>query len=244
MQVIYSKVLACICLLEIFKDICLTHRHSLLSPIGQYRFQHVSPSKGKRSKKRKRRDTKAEDELEASTPAPPELAAFIIVGLNSVIRRLEDLSQKSKPTNVSTEGKDKEGEAERQPSDEVDGSKELPQTQHFSVIWASHSPEKLKEHLPQLVATACLARPNLLATRVIQIPKAFDARLCQALGLPRVSCIGLLEDAPHSKPLVDLVRESVPAVEVPWLQEIQKSVYLPVKINAIETFTSIVVKKQ
>jgi ribonuclease P/MRP protein subunit POP3 len=67
--------------------------------------------------------------------------------------------------------------------------------------------------------------------------------VCQALGLPRASFIGLVEGAPHAGSLVDVIRRSVPEIEVPWLEEVKKSTYLPVKINAIKTFAS-VPKKQ
>jgi ribonuclease P/MRP protein subunit POP3 len=36
--------------------------------------------------------------------------------------------------------------------------------------------------------------------------------------------------------LVDLVRECVPEIEIPWLSEAKRADYLGVKINAIETF--------
>jgi ribonuclease P/MRP protein subunit POP3 len=52
-----------------------------------------------------------------------------------------------------------------------------------------------------------------------------------------------VEGAPHAGSLVDVIRRSVPEIEVPWLEEVKKSTYLPVKINAIKTFAS-VPKKQ
>lgn len=61
--------------------------------------------------------------------------------------------------------------------------------------------------------------------------------------MPRVSFVGLVEGAPHSKSLVDLIRKCVPEVEAPWLDEMGKEMYLPVKINAIETFVSVQKKK-
>jgi len=117
---------------------------------------------------------------------------------------------------------------------------------HFSAIFVPRSsqPENLHAHLPQLIATASLAHPELPATRLVQLPQGCEARLCEALHLPRVSLIGLLDSAPHSKSLLDVVRRCVPEIEVPWLQEAKKSVYLPVKINAIETFAPIRKKEQ
>jgi ribonuclease P/MRP protein subunit POP3 len=109
---------------------------------------------------------------------------------------------------------------------------------HFSAIFvpASSPPSIIHAHLPILIFTASFAHPNLPPTRLVTLPKGSEARLCEALGLPRVSFIGILEDAPYSTGLVDLVRESVPAIEIPWLSEIKREEYLGVKINAIETF--------
>lgn len=56
-----------------------------------------------------------------------------------------------------------------------------------------------------------------------------------ALGIPRVSCVGILKDTPTSKALVDFVRKSVPIVEVKWLEEAQQADFKETKINAIET---------
>lgn len=50
-----------------------------------------------------------------------------------------------------------------------------------------------------------------------------------------MSFLGLLDGAPHAKALVDLILESVPEIEAPWLEEVKNAAYLPVKINAIET---------
>jgi len=95
----------------------------------------------------------------------------------------------------------------------------------------------LQEHLPQLAATASRANPDLPATRLVQLPKGCDGQLCQALRLQRVSFIGLLDGAPYFQPLIDLIREHIPEIEIPWLQEATRSTYLPVKIKAVETFS-------
>lgn len=115
---------------------------------------------------------------------------------------------------------------------------------HFSAIFVCRStqPTILNDHLPQLVYTASLAHAELPATRLVALANGSDTRLCEALGIPRVSFIGILDGAPHSKPLVNLVREYVPEIEVPWLKQAKESRYLPVKINAIETFSTVVKK--
>ena len=118
--------------------------------------------------------------------------------------------------------------------------------QHFSAIFVSRSsqPPILHAHLPHLVATASLANPEVPVTRLVQLPKGCEGRLSEALSLPRVSFIGILDGAPHSKSLVDMVRECVPEIEIPWLEEVKKSVYLPVKINTVESFVPVAKKEQ
>jgi hypothetical protein len=325
---------------------------SLLSPIGQYRTTNITPSKGKRNKKRKREGKKLEgDEPPLSRPPAPEISSFVVLGLNSITRSLESLSQKSKALRsaecekndagqdprlgvesgnsnasqisqspsaardealnrgehhlkygghsiqpraskgksgksgagqtsksivwkaknevldntaqnsqspISEEQSEKRdaGQGSQSPApkardETATGPKESPAEHehvdhHFSVIFVPRSsqPPILHAHLPQLVVTASLAHPELPATRLVQLPKGCDARLSEALGLPRVSFIGILDGAPHSKSLVDLVRGCVPEIEIPWLAEAKKPVYLPVKVNAIESFAPVVAQKK
>jgi ribonuclease P/MRP protein subunit POP3 len=80
-----------------------------------------------------------------------------------------------------------------------------------------------------------MAHPDLQQTRLVQLPQGSESGLCSSLGLPRASFIGISEDTPHSKPLVDLVRDVVPTIEVSWLKEAQNAQYMPVKVNTILT---------
>ena len=171
------------------------------------------------------------------------------------MRILESSSQKSKPKNVAVEGT---GEGElldvEEMSNESDPAKKVPTDDtsypqietHLSAIFVCRSSQStiLNEHLPQLVTTASLAQPEFPATRLVELPKGSDKRLCEALGISRVSFVGILEGAPHSKSLVERVRECVPVVEIPWLREITELRYLPVKINAIGTFAPVAKKYQ
>jgi ribonuclease P/MRP protein subunit POP3 len=260
----------------------------------------VTPSKGKRTKKRKRREAKLAGEDAAprltETPAPPQIASAVVIGLNNIVRSLQSLSQQSKPQALSKEleshkddseklstssgspakrasksklvdpKKDGPSEASKSPNspalvaseqslvdNSAGNSGRVPESNspadttksnpslippHFSAIFvpAPSPPSIIHAHLPMLIFTASLAHPNLPPTRLVTLPKGSEARLCEALGLPRVSFIGILEDAPHSKGLIDQARESVPEIEIPWLSEAKKGEYLGVKINAIETF--------
>ncbi|KAJ5054461.1 uncharacterized protein L3040_000735 [Drepanopeziza brunnea f. sp. 'multigermtubi'] len=225
---------------------------SLLAPIGHHRREHVAPSKGKRAQKRKRAEEKRAGMIAESPPIPPlpEISQYVVVGLNSLTRHLEALSQKSKPQQqISNPNQDVDVEnspaAQLPPpaQGETTAKPENPaQSKHFSAIFLPTSlsihprASILSAHLPALAHTASLAHPSLPATRLVQLPVDSEARLCEALGLPRVSFIGLVEGAPHSKSVVDVVRGGVKEVEVNWLEEAGVAVYKKVRIEAVETF--------
>lgn len=204
----------------------------------------MTPSKGKRSKKRKRKELAEAKTSNAVKPPIPEISSFVRIGLNAVARDLEALARVSRPTRT----------------DEVDGPRMLEEaavlkdprndngsansSTSFSAIFVlpSTEPAILHTQLPQLIATATAANPDAPSIRLVQLPKGSSSRLSDALALPRVSFIGLVNAAPNSQALVDFIREHVPEVHVPWLQEVQTPVYLPVKINAIDTFATIAKK--
>ncbi|CAD6444907.1 9c8925b4-2850-48a5-b9be-cb44fb5fa038 [Sclerotinia trifoliorum] len=108
---------------------------------------------------------------------------------------------------------------------------------HFSAIFVTRSdqPPILNSHLPQIIATASKAHPTKPSTRLVQVPKGSETRIAAALGLPRVSFLGILDDAPNSKALIDLIRDCVEEIQIPWLDEAKKAEYLETKINSIQT---------
>ena len=225
--------------------------------MGHHRSNHITASKGKRSKKRKRQEAKnGNDDLKSTAlPPPPEISPFVVVGLNSITRILESSSQKSRPLKSlnrvtseddETEEKSKASSPRKRKTlntseNAGESTTHHPVDGHFSAIFVTRSsqPTILHAHLPQLVATASLAYPESSVTRLVQLPKGSDARVCEALGLPRVSFIGVLEGAPNSKSLVEVIRDFVPEIDIPWLQETKALKYLPVNINVIETFSSV-----
>jgi ribonuclease P/MRP protein subunit POP3 len=230
---------------------------SLLSPIGQHRANHLPRSKGKRNKKRKRQEAKKDAEqkpAEPLIPPAPEISSFVSVGLNSITRTLQESSQKPKLSSPNPSSPNHEPsalESTEPQSTTPNAFSTLPSSSpstSFSAIFVlrSSQPSILHSHLPQLIATASLpgrGSESSPSTRLVQLPRGSDERVCQALGLPRASFVGLVEGAPHTGALVDLVRRSVPEIEAPWFKEAANAAYLPVKINAIETFAS-VLKKQ
>jgi len=224
----------------------------ILSTVGQYRLNHAIRSKGKREKKRKRKEAAAETEKKDALPLPPPpaIADSMVVGLSSITRILETSSQEPRPeepTNSATVS-DPATEEPEEPvsSDTAPLRKPTQKHGHFAAIFVlrSSQPPILHAHLPMLIATASLAHPSRPPTRLVQLPKGSDARICAALGLPRVSFLGLLEEAePQARPLVELVRDCVPEIEVPWLKEARDPTYKPLKVNVIETSAPVATKK-
>ncbi|TGO84801.1 hypothetical protein BPOR_0464g00060 [Botrytis porri] len=206
---------------------------SLLSPIGAYRSNHITPSKGKRSKKRKRRDLKSENEGSSEIPSSPEISSYIITGLNSIHRMLEESSKRGFETKETLPT-----EPETRPqSKELNSSPQSPPQTHFSAIFVARSNQHpiLNSHLPQLLNTVSKAYPTKPPTRLVQLPKGSETRIAAALGIPRVSFLGILDDAPNSKALIDSIRNCVGEIEIPWLNEAKKAEFLETKINSIQT---------
>lgn len=189
---------------------------NLLGPLGQYRSQYVQLSKGKRDKKRKRKaPTTAYKDL--SPPPAPELKSYIDVGLTAVTRHLQDKAQ-----SVESNLEDKRA------------------TPSYSAIFVARSayPNALNGHLPQMVAVASESHPEQMPIRLVGLSKSYEDRLSESLGIPRVSCIGLREQAPNSKALIEFVRQHVPVIEVQWLEEARQAEHRETNINTIETFVS------
>ncbi|OTA94560.1 hypothetical protein M434DRAFT_394624 [Hypoxylon sp. CO27-5] len=201
----------------------LTFRDSLLGSLGQYRSQYTQLSKGKRDKKRKRKaPTTACKDL--SPPPVPELKSYVDVGLPAVTRHLQETA--SKAQSVESNLKDK------QP------------TPSYSAIFVARSayPNALNGHLPQMVAVYSKSHPEQMPIRLVGLSKSYEDRLSEALGIPRVSCIGLREQAPNSKALIEFVRQHVPVIEVQWLEEARQAEHRETNIKTIET--SVGSKKQ
>ena len=155
------------------------------------------------------------------------------VGFNSTTRYLESLAQKPSPSN-DTSGTLNAVEAIKtsaRPFSSPGNVKPLaavfvPRSGQLPVFYS---------HLPLLTKAASLAVPSSPATRIILLPEGAEDRLMTVLGIPRVGMVGMIDGAPNALPLIELIRQNVPDLEVPWFQEAVKAAYLPVKINAIQT---------
>ena len=213
---------------------------SLLSPIGEYRSRNVTPSKGKRAKKRKRKiDRTAQDQSTAFSDegvsekealARLEMQNHLTIGFNTTTRYLENLAKKSNPNKTEALSPMMAiGTSTRAP---LDHTNMKPLAAVF--VARSSQPPALYSHLPLLAKTASLAAPSSPSIRIISLPEGAEDRLKTILGIRRLGVVGLIDGAPSASPLLELIRHSVPEVEVPWLQEAVEGAYLAVKLKAIQ----------
>ncbi|KAF8857286.1 hypothetical protein BDZ45DRAFT_623933 [Acephala macrosclerotiorum] len=225
---------------HLFELLCST-----LKPIGQHRANHVTPlaSKGKRSQKRKRQEAKSKTssnsdvEIQETSTAPPprpEIQNHVTVGLNSILRHLQELSRESKP------GREAQGGSNETTENSGDAAQEkgdVTEFGHLAAIFAlpASPPNILTTHLPTLIHTASLSHPSLPPTRLIPLSTPQITQVAAILSLARVSHIGILDSAPGAEGLLKMVRETVPEIEINWMNEVKKGMYLGVKINAVET---------
>ncbi|KAI5922224.1 hypothetical protein F4810DRAFT_675058 [Camillea tinctor] len=193
-----------------------------LAPLGHYRSTQTQPSKGKRAKKRKR--AKPSDQPTGLQPPRPEISSYVDVGLSTITRSLQ---------NAASQGRDLKSKVGNDKASEKDQL-----IRPYSVIFVARSgqPSILNNHLPQMVAVATKTHLSRTPIRLVGMSKACQDRLSESVGIPRVSYIGLREDAPNSRPLVDFVRQHVPVIEATWLEEASRAEYRETNINVIETF--------
>ncbi|KAI0914468.1 hypothetical protein F4823DRAFT_573402 [Ustulina deusta] len=198
---------------------------SLLSPLGHYRSQHTHASKGNRAKKRKRKE-QSNQETAPPVPPVPELQSYVDIGLSCVSRCLQQTASEGLETTSLRDN--------QKPED-------IPASRFYSAIFVTRSgqPNALSSHLPQMVAVASKSHPSQSPTRLVELPRACEGRLCESLGIPRVSCIGICVGAPNSSALVDFTRAHVAITDVSWFQEALDGEYRATRINSIETFIGV-----
>lgn len=163
--------------------------------------------------------------------ARPEMHGHLTVGFNTTTRYLEVLARNSSPSMMRNPGPVTAIETSARPS--FDPAKIKPLTAVF-VTRSSQLPS-LYSYMPLLAKVASLSVPSSPSIRIITLPEGAEDRLKAVLGIPRVGMVGLIDGAPSALSLIQFIRENVPELEVPWLQEAVKGEYLPVKIKAIQT---------
>ncbi len=169
----------------------------------------------------------------------PEMHDHLTIGFNTTTRYLENLARTSSPSINEKSG----------PMTAIKTSTQLSldpaNTKPLAAVFVAHfgQPPVLYSHLPLLTKAASFAVPSSPPTRVIPLPAGAEDRLKTVLGIPRVGLVGLIDGAPKASSLIELIRQNVPELEVPWLQDAVKGAYLAVKINATQSSTPLDPKK-
>jgi ribonuclease P/MRP protein subunit POP3 len=199
---------------------------SLLGQIGRHRSAHTTSSKGKRSKKRKRTENpiqEASSTLELPPP-PPAIQKHVTIGLNSTIRHLQSLLQ---PQDLQTHLVE---QTASQDDPKLNKETEPPERLAATFLTETATTHLPYSHLPTLTALASTRHPSLPKIRLVQLKTAAEATICEAIGLPRAGVVGVLAGAPGAGPLLEYVRETVDAVDVPWTREVAAGEWLGTKI--------------
>ncbi|KAK1523259.1 hypothetical protein CPAR01_14112 [Colletotrichum paranaense] len=195
---------------------------SLLTPLGQHRQRHVKPSEGKRAAKRKRKEEGAagKEPEKSERPPLPEIASFVDVGLASITRNLERLASTQQGLEPDTDG----------------ASTATVPPAPYALIFVARSGQSsaFNCQLPQMVAVASNTAASASATRLVGYSKPCGEKLSAAVGIPRVSSIGIRVGAPMSKALVDYVQKHVSPIHVAWLDEAKDAVYRSTQLKVEE----------
>ncbi|KAL2752810.1 hypothetical protein ACRALDRAFT_1077923 [Sodiomyces alcalophilus JCM 7366] len=198
-----------------------------LAPLGQY-AQSKQPSKGKRSKKRKRKTELDGEPVQhpIAEPPPPEIAPFVDVGLSSITRTLQELTSRHNHPLASGLDLEPNVESSQQP---------------YAVIFIARSgySPAFTSHFPEMVAAASRALPSASPIRLVGYSKSCADRLSASLGIPRVSSVGIRQGAPMSKALIDYVQDCVAPIAIPWLQEAETAEYRRTCLVSEEKMVSI-----
>ena len=90
-------------------------------------------------------------------------------------------------------------------------------------------------HFPQMIGAASKHLSSDEQIRLVGFSKPCSERLSTCLGVPRVSSLAIIKDAPGARALHNFVMKTVAPVEASWLNGSADAQYLAPKINAIET---------
>jgi len=71
--------------------------NSLIQPLGLHRTSHLTPSKGKKRKRKTPFNTDEDLDIKDAPLPPPPIGEYLLVGLNTVTRHLEALAATKEP---------------------------------------------------------------------------------------------------------------------------------------------------
>lgn len=126
-------------------------------------------------------------------------------------------------------------QAQSQPSSDPETKSDT--CRPYSTLFVARGDQSsaFNSHFPQMVGAATRSMPDADKTRLVGFSRACSEKLSMALGIPRVSAIALVADAPGSAALQDVVRRTVPVISIPWLPTHGTEAYQPTKITSVET---------
>lgn len=175
-------------------------------------------------------------QVKDSVPPLPELARFVDAGLVSITRELAKNAAPGAPIPISNS----DPEPASLPSSTTPSSTPSPSSTPYSAVFIVRSghPSAFYSHFPQMVAVAsqkgAASTPPSPPIRLVGFSKACEDRLSESLGIPRVSSIAVRAGAPQSQGLLAFLEETVPAVDVRWLDEAQAGQYRETQIQVTE----------
>ena len=179
------------------------------------------PSKGKRSRKRKRASAKDTSDAgqTVNTPPVPDIHSFTTVGFNSTIRCLQNHMNFVQPHR-------------KQPPDEKD-SRVSESDLDLAAIFVDRASvaDLLWEKLPLLVHTQPRQNPSMEPIRLVSLPRGSEARLSDGFGIPRAGIVGIARGAPGAEQLMSFVRAHADPIEIPWLRDLKLGNYFPAVVD-------------
>lgn len=151
-----------------------------------------------------------------SLPPMPEVAQYITVGFNSTVRSLQDVAR---PTSKPTPAVSQEGQSD--------------QTKNMAAVFVCTStlPEMLTISIPTTVAAASARHSSFPPIRLVSLPEEAEKRLAEALFQPRVGLVGLRQDTPGGRALIEMTMNKISPVDMPWLRPDVVVKYKPVSIK-------------
>jgi ribonuclease P/MRP protein subunit POP3 len=187
----------------------------------------------------------------APTPPIPEISRYLDIGLTCVTRTLQQLSpleaappfdeEEPNSNNDNIDGDINTSTPKREAEERNHGQHFGPSSGCYAAIFIARSGQSkpFQAHFPQIVAAASKnqrgASEGQNPIRLVGFSKqGVTERLSAALGIPRVSVVGLRVGAPNAKTLVDFVEERVAPVVVRWMEETDYE-FRETQIKAIET---------
>ena len=108
----------------------------------------------------------------------------------------------------------------------------MPQKLALVLVPHNHPPASLPHaHIPTLVHLATMNSPPNTATRLLAVPPTFEPRIAEALHIPHVGALGVLEGAPGADALVKYVRGEVEGTRCAWVDEAMRPEWKAVRID-------------